>query len=287
MVETTRARQAKVSLVEIEELDGKWLNGALAACDRYEIVFVARGEGSAQIGARLRDFAPGVLVVCPPRMQRAWRLAPGSESFAGTVLRFQARALPEGLLALPEAASLRELVGRARRGLIGRVADRQRLVNRLRSVQRTTGVLQLARLYVALDLVASLDLKEVIDEEKLAGARLTRETARLEAAKRYIEERFAGPLSRAEVAAQTGMDESAFSRFFRRATGSGFSDYLASLRARRAAALLGARRDLSLAEVARRSGFRGLSAFHAQFKKRLGTTPQAYRAAANAEAQEP
>jgi transcriptional regulator GlxA family with amidase domain len=65
--------------------------------------------------------------------------------------------------------------------------------------------------------------------------------------------------------------------------GTTFIDYVSSLRVRRAAALLGSRRDLSLDEVAQQCGFGSLPSLHRQFKKRLGTTPDSYRKAANSE----
>jgi AraC-like DNA-binding protein len=73
------------------------------------------------------------------------------------------------------------------------------------------------------------------------------------------------------------MEANSFSRFFVRANGQTFSDYLAVIRVRHAATSLGFRRGVSIARIARESGFRNLSVFNRQFRKRLGVTPAAYR----------
>jgi transcriptional regulator GlxA family with amidase domain len=83
------------------------------------------------------------------------------------------------------------------------------------------------------------------------------------------------------------MEPNSFSRFFRRASGQKLADYLAVIRVRHAAALLGARRRMPVSKIASESGFRNVSAFNRQFKKRLGVTPRSYRKELNSEPVQP
>jgi AraC-like DNA-binding protein len=99
----------------------------------------------------------------------------------------------------------------------------------------------------------------------------------LRAIYQYIEGHFKEAVVRSDVAALVGMEANSFSRFFSRASGQTFCDYLAVIRVRHAATLLGLRRGISIARIARESGFRNLSVFNRQFRKRLGVTPAAYR----------
>ncbi|MDQ8180090.1 AraC family transcriptional regulator [Pelagicoccus sp. SDUM812005] len=199
------------------------------------------------------------------------------------VLRFKRETLPPQLLKLPEMAALATLRKAFEKPLVFEVSDRERLRSRLRSVDRAQGALRLARFYVALELVAGFRYFEVVDKQVERGGFSPRDLARVEELKRFMQERFSGEVSRGEAARLVGLEEAAFSRFFRKAMGTTFVDYLSSLRVRRAAALLGNRRDLSLDEVAAQSGFGSLASLHRQFKKRLGTTPDSYRKAANSE----
>ena len=77
-------------------------------------------------------------------------------------------------------------------------------------------------------------------------------------------------------AAQAGLSVPAFTRAFRRATGSAFKPYLHRLRCDEAARLLRAT-ELSVAEVAQRCGFSSPQHLTRPFRTQFGCTPGAYR----------
>lgn len=274
-------------VILFQEFEGERLNDPLHRHSEFELSYVLRGTGEWQLGTASGRFAAGTLLLCPPGDLHRWSSDADSSEASGMALRFRREALPKGLLRLEEMSSLRSLMERANRPLEFEAVDRDRLQARLRSVERAQGALRLARFFVALDLIATFKSWQLIGDKKDRGGLSPRELARAAAVKRYLAEHFTEDLGRSRVAARAGMEEAAFSRFFRQAMGTTFVDYLASLRVRRAATLLGSRRDLAVPEVARLSGFRNLSSFHRQFKKRLGTTPDGYRKAANLESMDP
>ncbi len=281
---TSRSRNSESIL--FQEFDGKYLTDSLHQHSLYELSFIFRGSGRWQIGAASGEFSPGTLLLCPPRTLHAWRSeerASEKVGCSGIVLRFGRETLPKALLNLPEMKVLERVQEAFRAPLTFEVSDRERLRTRLRSIDRAQGVLRLARFYVALELIAGFEYSQVSVVQQIRGHLGARDIARVEELKRFILHRFAGPVTRAEAAGLVGLDEAAFSRFFRKTMGTTFVDYLSSFRVRQAAALLGSRRDLSLDEIAAQSGFGSLPSFHRQFKKRLGTTPDSYRKAANSE----
>lgn len=99
---------------------------------------------------------------------------------------------------------------------------------------------------------------------------------RLDRAKDYVSKNFQRSLSLSEVASRTGFSVSRFSRCFKEAFGTGFSDYLLQLRCDHARRLLETTR-LSIGQIAQDCGFQSASYFIQQFKRRVGATPQAYR----------
>lgn len=93
---------------------------------------------------------------------------------------------------------------------------------------------------------------------------------------RYIEEHYGEPVSLAEMAKREYMSESAFSRLFKKETGSVFTEYVRSVR------LEHARRDLlhtnkTITEIAVDCGFANLSAFNKSFRQVYQTAPREYR----------
>lgn len=95
---------------------------------------------------------------------------------------------------------------------------------------------------------------------------------RLDEVLRYIENRYAEPITVARMAALAGLSRSHFHVLFRRATGRTLVDHLAEVRIRSAEHLLTAT-ALPIIEIASATGFPSLSRFYHVFRARRGRTP--------------
>jgi transcriptional regulator GlxA family with amidase domain len=91
-----------------------------------------------------------------------------------------------------------------------------------------------------------------------------------------ITENLAEPLSASELAQGLGMSESAFSRFFRRATGNTFTDFVNHVRINRACQLL-MESDLLITNIGFDVGFNNIANFNRRFLDIKGMTPSEYR----------
>ena len=78
------------------------------------------------------------------------------------------------------------------------------------------------------------------------------------------------------AASKSHMSRSAFTRYFKKYTKQSFSNYVTNARLKLAADLL-LKEQLSVTEVAFRSGYRNLGHFYGQFQKYYGITPSQYR----------
>lgn len=92
----------------------------------------------------------------------------------------------------------------------------------------------------------------------------------------YMEQNCAQPLTVEDLAAVSGYSKYHFSRFFTAAAGCSCMRYLQRVRLRRARRLL-LHTDLSVAEVAQRSGFGEVSYFIRVFRQDAGLTPLRFR----------
>ena len=93
----------------------------------------------------------------------------------------------------------------------------------------------------------------------------------------YINEHYHEELSLDDVAAFAGFSRYYFSRSFKKQTGYFFKDYLCQKRLQVAMELL-TRTELSMREVASRSGFGSVATFNRTFREKNGCTPSKYRA---------
>jgi AraC-like DNA-binding protein/ligand-binding sensor protein len=96
-------------------------------------------------------------------------------------------------------------------------------------------------------------------------------------AKSFILDHAGEPLRLGDVAEYVHLSTSYFSRFFKKATGLGFSEFLARARVENAKNSL-ADPGLTINEVANRAGFGSLSQFNRTFQRYVGCSPKEYRA---------
>jgi len=101
---------------------------------------------------------------------------------------------------------------------------------------------------------------------------------RLRRVRDYVEDRLERDVPVAEAARVACLEPSYFSRWFHERVGVPFSTWKRYGQVRRAARVL-AERDISVAEAARLVGFPSTRTFERWFKKWLGTTPGAFKAA--------
>jgi AraC-like DNA-binding protein len=96
-------------------------------------------------------------------------------------------------------------------------------------------------------------------------------------AKEYILKHLHEPITRLDIARQTGKGEEYLSRIFKQESGQNLFDYVREMRIARAKTYL-VDPSLSLAQIAERCGFSSISFFSRTFRDVCGCTPSFYRA---------
>lgn len=99
---------------------------------------------------------------------------------------------------------------------------------------------------------------------------------RLEKVAAYITEHFKEPITLHEAAQMAYLEDSYFSRLFKKYTGFGFAEYLTQLRIGKATELL-LSTELSVSEIAEACGFSGGNYFGDVFRRFCGCSPLEYR----------
>lgn len=93
---------------------------------------------------------------------------------------------------------------------------------------------------------------------------------------KYMENHYMNKLTIEEMAAEVGLSQSHFMKYFKNTMGTSFIEYLNEYRLTMAARLL-LSSDSSILAIAAEVGFENLSYFNRIFKKRFGQTPREYR----------
>jgi len=235
--------------------------------DEYELHLITATSGKVFVGDWIGQFQPGHLVLTGPRLPHNWI----------------SMDLPEGgvppLVAssetIPELREVLPLLERARHGVefFGMEAQAQEHWHRIKARQG------LARFGAFCEFLS--DLARCTDFRLLSSTQLQSEDNdtqldQINAIVSRITDHLADPLSAADLAQELGMTESRFSRFFRRATGNTFTDFVNLVRVNRACQLL-METERYITHIAYDVGFNNMANFNRRFLDIKGMTPSEYR----------
>ena len=246
--------------------------------DEYELHLLVATSGKAFVGDWIGPFQPGHLVLVGPRLPHNWvsvDMPEGGVAERDLVIQFLHDPIAQAAEGIPELAEVMALLERARHG-IEFFGLSERAMRHWHEVKATRGVPRLAAFlgYLA-DLAACTDYR-LLSSVRMQGEDDAAEADHINAILNRITQDVAQPLSAAALARELGMSESRFSRFFRRATGNTFTDFVNRIRVNRACQLL-METDRLVTHICYEVGFNNVANFNRRFLEVKGLTPTEYR----------
>jgi AraC-like DNA-binding protein len=244
----------------------------------YELHLIVRSSGKAFVGDWIGAFEPGHLVLCGPRLPHNWissDVPDGGIAERDLVIQFPHEPIQRAADELPELAEVLPLLERARHGIeFFGLGDRAEA--HWRAIKAAQG---LRRFAIFCEYLA--DLARCTDYRLLSAVQMQAaddDTALdlINAIVNRLTGNVAQPIAAAQVAAELGMSESRFSRFFRRATGNTFTDFVNRVRINRACQLL-MESDRFITHVCYDVGFNNVANFNRRFLEIKGMTPTEFR----------
>jgi AraC-like DNA-binding protein len=244
--------------------------------DEYELHLITATAGKVFVGDWIGPFQPGQLVLTGPRLPHNWvsmDLPEGGVPLRDLVIQFAHAPLANASKNIPELADVLPLLERAKNGIeffgIGDVAEAHWY-----KVKDASG---LRRFTAFCDFLA--DLAACTDYRLLSSTQLQSDgdsLAQIDVVLNRITDRLAEVHSAAAFAAELGMSESRFSRFFRRATGNTFTDFVNRVRVSRACQLL-MNTDQQVTHICFEVGFNNVANFNRRFLELKAMTPGEFR----------
>ncbi|WP_127145782.1 AraC family transcriptional regulator [Pelagibacterium montanilacus] len=247
----------------------------------YEIHLVVATSGRFYVGDHVGEFSPGQLILTGPNLPQNWISDLGSDETAPRrteVIQFPESFIEDALQAFPEMDAARALLERSRRGILFDYRTGAKVRPLMERLTEARGVLRLGLFFEILDILvnapntqtlASMSL--LLDMEKAEESDMNRAIA-------YLRENLTAPISEAEFARFTGQSPSAFSRSFKRHTGSTLVRFRNQLRIDLACKMLLTDPDAKVADLCFEVGFSNLSNFNRHFLRLKGMSPSEFRA---------
>lgn len=246
--------------------------------DEYELHLIVETSGKAFVGDYIGFFQPGHLVLTGPKLPHNWislDLPEGGVKRRDLVIQFPHAPLQAISEQVHECKDILPLLERAKHGIeffgLSDIA--------LRHWQRVKSERGLARFAAFCDFLN--DLVRCTDYRLLSNAPMQAfdndaELDQINGITSRITQNLIEPPSAADLATELDMNQAKFSRFFRRATGNTFTDFVNRIRVNRACQLL-MESDQYIAQIGYEVGFNNIANFNRRFLDIKGMTPSEFR----------
>jgi AraC-like DNA-binding protein len=246
--------------------------------DEYELHLITATSGKAFVGDWIGPFQPGHLVLCGPRLPHNWislDTPAGGVPERDLVIQFAHGPIAHAAEQIPELAEVMALLERARHGIeFFGLSDRA--VQHFHAVKSARCFQRLAAFCAYLSDLASCTDFRLLSSVRMQGEEDEAENDQVNVLVNRIMRDYAQPMSAAALSAELGMSESRFSRFFRRATGNTFTDFVNRIRVNRAGQLL-METDRLVTHICYEVGFNNVANFNRRFLEVKGVTPSEFR----------
>lgn len=246
--------------------------------DEYELHLITATSGKVFVGDWIGHFQPGQVVLTGPRLPHNWvstDVPAGGVAERDLVIQFLHAPIETGSAHIPELREVLPLLERAKHGVefFGIYPQAMKHWQRVKTHQG------LARFGAFCDFLS--DLAQCTDYRLLSSTQMQSEDNdaqldQINAIVSRISENLAEPASAADLARDLGMSESGFSRFFRRATGNTFTDFVNHVRVSRACQLL-MESNMLITHIGYQVGFNNIANFNRRFLDIKGMTPSDFR----------
>jgi AraC-like DNA-binding protein len=241
----------------------------------YELTLIEEGSGKRLVGDSHETFEAGDLVLIGPELPHTWVSSKSSQGQStATVIQFS-EAFIGSFLQHSEFHELKNLLNKAKRGLHFPQEGSTSLVERVKALSKQEGVEKITSLLSVLDQLAYLKAQPLASEF-YQPVRGEENRQRINTVCQYIQKHSIGSISLREAAGLVHLSESAFCKFFKRATGKTFSDYVNDIRIGHACHLL-TESDRPIGTIAHQTGFETLTYFNRIFLKKKGLRPMEFR----------
>ncbi|TWD45960.1 AraC family transcriptional regulator [Agrobacterium vitis] len=246
----------------------------------YELHLVVATSGQFYIGDHIGRFEPGQLILTGPNLPQNWisEIAPGEIVPTRTlVIQFPEKFIQDCIATMPELGALSPLLERSRRGLLFDAATSDTIRPLMERLIDAQGPMRLAIFWEILDVLANAPEPEVLASLSYELDLSDFNEVGINRAIAHLREHLTDDIDERELADLVGMSPSAFSRAFKRHTGTTLVRYKNQLRVDLACLMLLTQAETKVAEVCFEIGFANLSNFNRHFLKLKGMSPSQFR----------
>ena len=241
----------------------------------FELTLIVKGSGKRLVGDNYTDFGPGDLVLVGPGLPHTWASDQSKiDNSWAVVIQFPEEFINR-FLKYPEFTQIARLMNEAQSGLVFHKIKTSQIAEEIIQLPQKEGVEKITAL---VNILHKLSLHE---PDKLVSpffnsVKGLKNEKRINTVCHFIQEKANGKISLQETANQVHLSSAAFCKFFKRATGKTFSDYVNDVRIGNACMML-TESDKPISEIAYHCGYDSITYFNRVFLKKKRVSPRHFR----------
>lgn len=246
--------------------------------DALELHFIVASSGKAFVGDYIGEFHPGNLVLVGPRLPHNWISTTDSrESYPlrDRVIQFHRSSIQNLADQIPEMRELLPLLDAARFGIefpsMSEYAEKYMCA--VRDASGPTRFGYFCQLMHELTKCRDTRTLSTVAMESNADAD---GLDKIDKVVKYVMQHYQDEITLEKIAAMLRMNESYFSRFFKKSTSNTFSEFLTQIRIGKACELL-SNSDQQITNICFEVGYKNVANFNRRFLERKNLTPREYR----------
>lgn len=243
--------------------------------EEIQVSYIKNGKGTLIVGDTINDYEEGDILVMGANLPHVFKSDTSINTMSHMLtLFFTKDGFGEKFFQLEELKELKSFFNKTENGFKLQATDTLKAkFFSLKSSSRLQRFILLLEILKSLSRVKSVPLSSFIYEKQYTDI----EGRRMSAVMEYSMNNYQNDISLDTVATVAAMSKNAFCKYFKKRTNKTYFRFLNELRVENASKLLVANNDLSIAEIADKSGFNNISNFNRQFKAIKQIVPSDYR----------
>jgi AraC-like DNA-binding protein len=209
--------------------------------EAFELTLIIQSQGRRLVGDGEATYENGDLVLIGPGLPHTYASDPAVKgNHEQVVVHFDRRLFAQDIEADPSLGSLNSMLQASSRGIRFGAAVAKRVTPLMLRMPKERPLIRLATFFQLLDLLSEVPAKSrhALSGTSYGAASPTVNIQPITKVTKYLEQNFQKQISPIQAARLVAMSPSAFSRFFKKATGRTFLSYVNELRIRHASRLL-------------------------------------------------
>jgi AraC-like DNA-binding protein len=249
--------------------------------DEFELTLVLGGSGIRFVGSNISQFGNCDLVLTAPGLPHSWMFNYTNQNGTGhsiqiITIQFNRHIVGEQLLQRKEFKDINNLLSRAEYGILFNAQISKFISQKILQLKLEFDFDTFLSILDILNKLANTDDYQELCRNDFDFRGKFEEADKFESVFNHIQSNFLSKIKISEVASIIGLNDSAFSHYFKKRTHYSFTDFINELRLNHATQLM-LSQNKNIADICFESGFNNLSNFNRMFKKWKGITPLQYR----------